>query len=407
MDNNGISHILDFIDDIVREDAKQQASEINFVMELAVEVKRCIEQNRHLLPYHLNIIDELHINENGHSRILCKLLQYKSLSGEYVVLQSLLRYIAEQNNEYHSIYIKSPLITQEQCRIDLWVRDRVGGYAIIFENKVYNATDQAAQLSRYIDCTKANGFTDEQIFVVYLSQQGTEPAEQSWGTYKPEYEQRYMNLSFKDDVLPWLKERIVPILPDKDYILRCAVEQYIDYLEGIFGLRTIDKELNMKVEECIKEKLGLTGQMYDDYRTIRQYQDDINKVLNHLGALKDKVEKQMFKEWKEAMIQHYPKLKDNITLGNRGKDIFVGINLEVCKHPISICIERETNIFYGVYCADGKDANINNMIEEATSYIGGWENNSSSWYCWRYPDSKSVLPDLIALIDAIMPLTKQ
>lgn len=407
MDNNRIAHILNFIDHIVGEDAKQEASEVNFVMELAADVRRCIAQNRHLLPYHLNIIDELHINENGHSRILCKLLQYQSQSGEYVVLQSLLGYIAEQNHEYRSIHIQRPLITQEQCRIDLWIRDRVGGYAIIFENKVYNAIDQAAQLSRYIDCTKANGFTDEQIFVVYLSQQGSEPAEQSWGTYKSEYEQRYINLSFRDDILPWLKECVVPILPDKDRLLRCAVDQYIDYLEGIFGLRTIDKELNMKVEECITEKLGLTGQVYDDYRTIRQYQDDINKVLNHLGALKDKVEKRMFEKWKDALTQHYPQLKDHITLGNRGKDIFVGINLEVCKHPICICIERETNIFYGVYCVAGKDANINKLIEEATSYIGGWENNSSFWYCWKYPDSESVLPDLIALIDAIIPLTKQ
>ena len=406
MDNNRISHILDLIDYIVSEEAKQQASEINFVMELAAEVKRCIEQNRHLLPYHLNIIDELHINENGHSRILCKLLQYKSLSGEYVVLQSLLRYIAEQNNEYHSIYIKSPLITQEQCRIDLWVRDRIGGYAIIFENKVYNATDQAAQLSRYIDCTKANGFTDEQIFVVYLSQQGTEPAEQSWGTYKSEYEQRYMNLSFRYDILPWLKERIVPILPDKDYILRCAVEQYIDYLEGIFGLRTIDKELNMKIEECIKEKLGLTGQVYDDYRTIRQYQDDINKVLSHLETLKGNVENQMFQGWEIALTEHFPDLKNNITSGNRGKIIFVGINLQIGEHHVRIVIDRDTNIYYGIYCIEGKDPNMTNQIEHAISHMGSWESNSS-WYCWKYTDLESALPNLIELIKAIMPLTKQ
>ena len=111
MDNNRISEILDFVNYIVGEDAKQQASEISFVMELAADVKRCIKQNRHLLPYHLNLIDELHINENGHSRILCKLLRYKSQSGEYVVLLSLLAYIAEQNKEYRSIAIMRPLIT--------------------------------------------------------------------------------------------------------------------------------------------------------------------------------------------------------------------------------------------------------------------------------------------------------
>lgn len=406
MDNNRISHILDFIDNIVSEETKQQASEINFVMDLAADVRRCIEQNRHLLPYHLNIIDELHINENGHSRILCKLLQYKSQSGEYVVLQSLLAYIAEQNNEYRTKYIKSPLITQEQCRIDLWVRDRAGGYAIIFENKIYNATDQEAQLSRYIECTKANGFTDEQIFVVYLSQQGSEPAEQSWGAYKSEYAQRYVNLSFRDDILPWLKERVTTIMPEKDYLLRCAVEQYIDYLEGIFGLRTIDKELNMKVEECIKEKLGLTGQVFDDYRTIRQYQDDINKVLSNLETLKGKIENQMFEKWKIELTEHFPYLKNNITLGNRGKIIFVGINLQIGEHPVRIVIDRDTNIYYGIYCIEGKDSNIANLIEAAISNIGSWESNSS-WYCWKYTDLESALPNLIELIKAILPLTKQ
>lgn len=406
MDNNRISQILDFIDKIVNEEEKQQASEINFVMELATDVRRCIEQNRPLLPYHLNVIDELHINENGHSRILCKLLQYKSQSGEYVVLQSLLAYIAEQNNEYRAIHIKRPLITQELCRIDLWVRDRAGGYAIIFENKVYNATDQAAQLSRYIDATKANGFTDKQIFVIYLSQQGSEPAEQSWGTYRSEYERRYRNLSFRDDILPWLKERIVPILPDKDYILRCAVEQYIDYLEGIFELRTIDKELTMKVEECIKEKLGLTGRVYDDYRTIRQYQDDINKVLSHLETLKSNVENQMFEGWKIALTEHFPDLKNKMTLGNRGRVIFVGINLEIEGHPVRIVIDGDTNIYYGIYCIEGKDPKVTSIIENALSPMGRWESNSS-WYCLKYTDLESALPNLIELIEAIMPLTSQ
>ena len=44
-------------------------------------------------PYRLNVIDELHINENGHSRILSKLLQYRSESGQYIYLESLLSYI--------------------------------------------------------------------------------------------------------------------------------------------------------------------------------------------------------------------------------------------------------------------------------------------------------------------------
>ena len=51
----------------------------------------------------------------------------------------------------------------------------MGNYAIIFENKIYDANDQEAQLSRYIDKTKECHFDENNIFVVYLSQIGNEP----------------------------------------------------------------------------------------------------------------------------------------------------------------------------------------------------------------------------------------
>lgn len=55
------------------------------------------------MPYHINVIDELHINENGHSRILTKLLQYVNSHGEYKILQSLIDYIRNtKKNQYRS-----------------------------------------------------------------------------------------------------------------------------------------------------------------------------------------------------------------------------------------------------------------------------------------------------------------
>ena len=40
-----------------------------------------IVEEKRKLPYNINIIDELHINENAHSRILCKLLLYGQDAG--------------------------------------------------------------------------------------------------------------------------------------------------------------------------------------------------------------------------------------------------------------------------------------------------------------------------------------
>ena len=113
----------------------------------------------------------------------------------------------------------------------------------------------------------------------------------------------------------------------------------------------------------------------------------------------------MFEKWKIELTEHFPDLKNNITLGNRGKIVFVGINLQIGGHPVRIVIDRDSNIYYGIYCVEGKDPNIANIIEGAISNIGSWK-SSSDWYCWKYTDLESALPNLIELIEVILPLTK-
>ena len=44
------------------------------------------EKNRTLLQYNLNLIDELHANENAHTRILLKLLEFE-LNRKKVILE--------------------------------------------------------------------------------------------------------------------------------------------------------------------------------------------------------------------------------------------------------------------------------------------------------------------------------
>ena len=242
-------------------------------------------------PYHLNVIDELYINENGHSRIMAKLLQYKSENQHYEILESLIVYIAEnmKKDSFGCVKVINPEITQEKERIDLWVREK-GQYAIIFENKIYNAADQDAQLSRYIEKTKGYGFSYDQIYIVYLSQNGGEPDEQSWGDYKNDFQSRYVNLSFRSHILPWMKEQVLPNVRIRETTFRSAIEQYIDYLEGFFELRTQNNIIIMKTEKMLIEKLNL-DQIEDDLVKVSFLQDkiaEVNALCNQLTNMKDK-----------------------------------------------------------------------------------------------------------------------
>ena len=107
------------------------------VFTLVKAINDFVNAKKKNLPYNINVIDELHANENAHSRILRKLLQYQDSFNRYRILESLIHYISllEGKTEFANIKIQAPTITQETERIDLWVRDTKTKYSIIFENK--------------------------------------------------------------------------------------------------------------------------------------------------------------------------------------------------------------------------------------------------------------------------------
>ena len=66
MDNEHIILVLDDINKMQDEIQNAWNELLHFIDRFSHDVS----QEKLKLPYHLNVIDELHINENGHSRIL-------------------------------------------------------------------------------------------------------------------------------------------------------------------------------------------------------------------------------------------------------------------------------------------------------------------------------------------------
>lgn len=284
------------------------------------EFARHLKEERLKLPYHLNLMDELHPNENAHSRILLRLLQFANEQGEFEIYQSLLHYIKQRQPGFGNITIDKPRMTQEEARIDLWVRDEA--YAIIFENKIYNAQDQEAQLARYIEKTVElpgkKYEAEKNIFVVYLSSDGRqEPDGQSWVNdkgidYRPIIGNRYINLSFRNDIYPWLKEQVLPNVRCKDVYLKTALVQYVDYLEGRYYLRETEKQLKMKMDAFIEGKLELQGK---DDTTRMQKLDELFKnqddVLKYVWEMRESERKRIFDEWRRKTQEKYSELNPN------------------------------------------------------------------------------------------------
>ncbi len=338
----------------------ETTDEYNKLLNLFKETFNRIKQEQRTLPYHINVIDELHINENAHSRILLKLLQFVSDNGNYDIYKSLLDYIREKkhNQSFSGIEIKKPHFTQEEQRIDLWVRDR--DYAIIFENKACYANDQPEQISNYIKKTLKTdyqGYKKSNIYVVYLSPNGEEPEDQSWGTYKEEFKSRYINLSFKNDILPWLKDDVKPNIRLKDVYLQSAVEQYIDHLEGSFYLRTLQKQLNMNLSDFFYKNFNLDryqGSYQAQVQTIQEQIDDMQSVLNKISEYQDSVREQIFEQWRAKTKELFPELKP-CEMAAVGK-AYCDVTIEFDSKPINIFIFEDSKL----YCQIQFDESLKN-----------------------------------------------
>lgn len=382
-----IINSLSFIKDVRDEIAKA----VRRLLDVADAVRQRSERIRTSMPYYINVIDELYINENGHSRILTKLLQYRNCKGEYEILQSFLDFVKSLNisDEFADIRIQAPTITQEKERIDLWVRDE--GYALIFENKVYNAADQEAQLCRYIEKTAKMGYRAEQIYVFYLPQYQHNPDQQTWGNTKNEeqFKSRFAILSFREYILPWLKTEVLPNIRQRDHLLLSALAQYVDYLEGLFKLREIDKPYNMELQDIITKQLGLTPDTSprEQLEVLDKNLSDLNDLQRQMQQMRSNAYEALFKQYVEKWAAEFVAPQQFTKCRYTEKEYFA---------VKFISEEKETYVYIGfdgkLYCQieyDSKLSDEERKIEKNTLLpIIRPTLNKENWWCiWRYFDA--------------------
>ena len=327
-------------------------------------------------------------------------------NNEYDILKNFMQYVVENCNkkDFKNIEVQWPTFTVEKERIDLWIRDR--NYAIIFENKVQNAGDQYKQLERYIDTTKDYGFNENDIYVLYLPPTyEKEPEQQSWGKYYNTdiYRKRYLNLSFRDDILPWLKNSVLPNARIKDRLLLSSLEQYIDHLEGKFSLRTINNKMNMKLQEFIKEKLEITNAEPEYSLTkVLEKKEVINNALNQLSQLEHSIKIGHFKKWEKWLEDKY-KGFDIVSDWSEGNKLnYLGVKVVAGKSVFSLIIGYDIqSIYYGIsnhYATNTKDDRLN--FEEIITELNLATDNN--WYGYRITSFENAYMRLSTLIDRVV-----
>ena len=83
------------------------------------EFKEKLEAEKQKLPFNINLLDEIHANENAQSRILSKLLHY-AFDKNYILLKIFFDFLGYPFSE---LQLVEPKITAEKNRIDIRIRD--------------------------------------------------------------------------------------------------------------------------------------------------------------------------------------------------------------------------------------------------------------------------------------------
>ncbi len=188
--------------------------------------------------FSFNVLDNVHLNENAHTRILVKLLQHPKICrsflcalGESFPDSGLQRLLDDAGEE-------DPKISCFSEYVD--ARIRLKDISVLIENKVKDAVDQDAQIDRYVEAEENKKGGKGLTFVVYLTKDGKKKvSDASFARtrellgYKSEAESgRFLAVNYRDHILPWLRDRVLAWENENTLTLAAGVVQYIDYIEG-------------------------------------------------------------------------------------------------------------------------------------------------------------------------------
>ncbi len=257
--------------------------------------------------YHINVIDELHANENAHTRILVRLLEYNQ-SGRCPILESFLSLLYGWQDA--GLKVGHPKIDANIDYIDGLI-ECPHQYAVIIENKIHWAADQDKQIERYVFDVLSHGIPSDKIWVVYLTSDGNKIVEDYSFTEKTKaiIQDRFITLNYRFDILPWLRETVLPNCLVKEEWLITALKQYIDHLEGLLGIRVNQKSIQKEMEKNLLNKAGIADNAdpAQKYQAFKQLEDRFSSLLQLASNGRASIEDDLLESFTKLTKEYFEK----------------------------------------------------------------------------------------------------
>ena len=343
-------------------------------------------------PYRLNLLDEIKANENAHTRILMKLLQFKE-DGKLAVLESFLDMVFRLCNSERRIYLGEPRLNVNAEYIDGLILYHSQA-AFIIENKVKGAIDQTSQLANYVQKVTNKNIPFESTYVIYLTYNGDKKVSESSlpSDLRRNLCNRFLPMNYRDHILPWLKEDVLPNLKTKERILISAIEQYVDFLEGQFYKRDYQQKTMRNINDKILKELGIeNNKTSDQYNIINDLAKGCDGLLKTLNFMIEEKRKEIFENFTSITKAYWGsewKLYDYTSSGYyqikkaEWENYHFPIHLEWIPLRAKTLLSKD-NLILEIH-DEGCPKRLKASIREATKHVDGACNNGKVIYSTKY-----------------------
>jgi len=212
-----------------------------------------------------NLFEAASMKEFRHSEILYRLLGYP-IQGRLVFLERFLNRLSVDTSTWKFDTGKVFLSREEHIEgrpIDVLVRCATA--AMIIENKCCNACDMDAQIKDYIENVKNQyAIAEDNLMCLYLRRIDSleKPSERS--TEDEHHADMVTVSSYRELVLPWLREDVLPNLPRASGVMESSLISYIDMLEAWSGERARMLKDGARAVNAFKVAFGCEGKPAHD-----------------------------------------------------------------------------------------------------------------------------------------------
>lgn len=297
--------------------------------------------------------------ENTHSDIIAFLLQPDADHSHPEYGASFLELVREQGLGISGTSISRVSrehLTDSGRRIDLLIETEHD--AIVVENKVF-ATDLDDQISDY-DAYVTSAYSHKNVAIIYLTVDGRDIPPHSLSSRRLTElveSNSLMLASYEDTVLPWLKQ--LNTKAQDEEVLRSALIQYADALEGLCGMR--EENLMIKqtlvthyLEKYESASLPDFGEVYEASRLLDRAMEMV-QLAKALDYLQERIAERGHRVFFTQGQKRYMHLSDCVKAASESER-YVGIEVPLetsdeAKHGLAIefsSTSHRAKLSYGV-----------------------------------------------------------